>query len=151
MLQTPVDLSQLNPDANFDKWTNYGLDLTDMIKMEPGAIYQVRISFRREYAITDCVDAVREPLDLEINKYDENKSYSSLYNNYYGYGGYYSNFRQDREDACKDAYYSGGRFVKRNIYASNVGMIAKKGAAGNLFLTCNDLVSGAPLGIIKSN
>jgi len=149
VLQTPVDLGQLNPNTNFDKWTTYGLDLTDMIKMDPGAIYQVRISFRKDYAVTECSGASTEPLELEVNEYDENKSYSSLYNDYYGYEGYYSGFYQDRDDVCKDAYYAGDRFVKRNIYASNIGLIAKKGASGNLFLACNDLVSGAPLGNVK--
>jgi uncharacterized protein YfaS (alpha-2-macroglobulin family) len=148
VLQTAVDLSQLNPDASYDHWTSYGLDLTEMIKMDPGALYQVRISFRKEYAITDCLDANNEPLDLEINQFDENKDYTALYD-YYGYGGYYSGFYQDQDNACKDAYYARDRFVKRNIYASNVGMIAKKGATGSLFLACNDLVNGAPLSNVK--
>jgi alpha-2-macroglobulin len=48
--QQKIDLRTLNPNANTQTWQRYAFDLKDMIRKDPGAIYQVRIVFRRSYA-----------------------------------------------------------------------------------------------------
>jgi uncharacterized protein YfaS (alpha-2-macroglobulin family) len=60
---------------------------------------------------------------------------------YYTYG-----FRwEDRDDPCKDAYYSPDKKVSRNILASNFGIIAKKGADNILHVFVNDLLTALPV------
>ena len=144
--QTSIDLKELNQNANQGAWTNYALDLSELINVEPGAMYDVRIGFRKEYAITNCEDNTNEePLDLEVNKMDENKEYNSWFSNYYGRYGYYQNFHQEQDDPCKNAFYANSKFVHRKVYSSNIGVIAKKGSDGSLFLSSVDLSTAIPI------
>jgi uncharacterized protein YfaS (alpha-2-macroglobulin family) len=52
---------------------------------------------------------------------------------------------EDRNDPCKDAYYSPDKRVSRNILASNLGLIAKKGDDNILHVMVNDLISALPV------
>ena len=56
ILQKKVALSDLNPDANSQVWQRYALDLKDIIQQDPGAIYQVRLGFRKGYTIYNCTN-----------------------------------------------------------------------------------------------
>ena len=60
---------------------------------------------------------------------------------------YYSfNFNwRDRDNPCKDAYYYPDRGGSRNILASNIGLIAKKGEDNILHVMANDLITAMPL------
>jgi hypothetical protein len=139
-------LKELNQNANQGAWTTYALDLSNLIELEPGAMYDVRIGFRKEYAITNCDDNTNDQqLDLEVHPLDENKAYISWFDNYYGRYGYYRGFHSEQKDPCKNAYYSGNRFVRRKVYASNIGVIAKKGGDGSLFLSCVDITTTIPI------
>ena len=142
--QTSINLKELNQNANQGVWRNYAIDLSDIIQMEKGAIYEVRLSFRQEYGITECTDGT-EPLDLKQNAVDENKNYSSWSSSYYGRSGYYDEFYQDRDNPCKGGFYNSSRFIKRKIYSSNLGVLAKKGDDGSLFITCLDLRTAQPI------
>jgi alpha-2-macroglobulin len=54
-LQKKIALTDLDPNASAKAWQRYALDLKDLIKQDPAAIYQVRLSFRRSYALgLDC-------------------------------------------------------------------------------------------------
>lgn len=144
--QTSIDLKELNQNANQGTWTNYALDLSDLIEVEPGALYDVRIGFRKEYAISNCEENTNgKPLDLDTNPLDEDITYSPWFDNYYGRYGYYNEFHQDRDNPCKNGYYNGDRAIKRKVYASNIGLIAKKGDDGSLFLSCIDLTTANPI------
>src|SRR5690606_11616793 len=43
--------------TDFNKWNRYTLDLSEIIQPEPGAIYQVQVSFRKQYASLPCIAA----------------------------------------------------------------------------------------------
>ena len=78
----------------------------------------------------------REFWDDPENYYHD--SYDDLY--------YRFNFNwRDRENPCKDAYYYPDRGVSRNILASNIGLIAKKGEDNILHVMANDLITAMPL------
>jgi len=112
--QTSIDLKELNQNANQGVWRNYALDLSDVMQLEKGAIYEVRLSFRKEYAITDCEgNQSFEPLDLVQNVMNENKKYTSWHDGYYGRYGYYENYYKDRDNPCKNGFYNNNRFVTR--------------------------------------
>ncbi len=52
---------------------------------------------------------------------------------------------EDRDDPCKDAFYSPDKNVSRNILASNLGLIAKKGEDNILHVMVNDLLTALPV------
>jgi alpha-2-macroglobulin len=133
-------------------WNLYSINLADYIDVEPGVLYKVELGMRRSYSTYPCTG---QPKD---NKYEEalqqeeaqGETLWSDSENYYEDSEdivYYS-FRfkwEDRNDPCKDAYYSPQKKVSRNILASNLGLIAKKGEDNLLHVMVNDLISALPV------
>ena len=52
---------------------------------------------------------------------------------------------EDRDDPCKEAYYNPDRNVSRNILASNLGLMAKRGEDNILHVMANDLLTALPV------
>ncbi len=138
-----VNLGSLNPNADKSSWTRYALDLEKLVQTEKGAIYQIRIGFLPGYSDYFCETSdldEEENLTMMSDFYDEDGNIQTIFDSYYGVKGYYNGYNyRDRNDPCKPAFYNYTRFVKRNIFASNYGIIAKKGEDGSLFVAVNDL------------
>lgn len=151
----PIHESMVSLDAsgvmNLSEWNRFNLDISDLIETEPGAIYQVRINFRRAYSLYDCGETSTDELPLEGNiekdLWDEYGgedvgSYDSYYN--YGYNRGYS--WKERDNPCNDSYYAGSnRLVSTNILASDLGLIAKVGNNRKLTAYVTDLRTTKPI------
>lgn len=127
-------------------WNDFYIDLEKYIKAEPGAIYRVELSFEQEHAAYPCGDKNTAPLieHTLLQEEDEWDSYEDryYYDDYYYYEDYDHN---ERDDPCSPSYYGRRHTVARNILASDLGIIAKKGENGELFVAVTDLRSTAPL------
>ena len=145
-----VDLTQTTVDLR--SWNEHTLDLSKIINTEPGAIYEVAIGFRKDYALCDCdgedeEDPEKETSMLELDKnwdtYTESgeDSYWDYYYDDYNYG--------DRDNPCKFKYYHSGRVKKRNVLASDLGLIAKKGTDGNMGFVVTSLQTTDPESNVK--
>jgi uncharacterized protein YfaS (alpha-2-macroglobulin family) len=133
-------------------WNLYTIDLADYIDVEPGILYRVQLSMRRSYSLYPCAaqeadtryeellqqsqDLSRETWDGGDDYYEDNENYL-----YYSYGFQW----EDRNDPCKDAFFSPDKNISRNILASNLGLIAKKGVDNVLHIMVNDLLTALPL------
>lgn len=110
---------------DYGKWNSFSLNLSDLIKADPGAIYRIELDFKRSYSLYPCPNAV----ETEVEEEDWNETEQAEITNWDDwnyYGGYsYYNWRE-REDPCSDAYYR-NKSVARNILSSNIGIIAKEG------------------------
>ncbi len=63
---------------------------------------------------------------------------------------YYDNNRySDRDNPCKYAYYNQNRVQKRNVLASDLGLIAKRGTDGNMGFVVTDLQTTDPMSGVK--
>jgi alpha-2-macroglobulin len=146
-----VDLVN-RPGMNTGTWNLYTIDLSDYIDVEPGVLYKVSLGMRRSYSLYPCSG------EAEVSKYEdllkESEEQSRQFwddpDNYYSddYEDLYYRFNFDwreRENPCKDAYYYPGRGGSRNILASNLGLIAKKGEDNILHVMANDLITAMPL------
>ena len=159
ILQKKFSLSDLNANASAKTWQRYAIDLQDMIRKDPGAIYQVRIAFRKDY--TNCA-ASQEVLVPATEKEDDFGLKRSIMG---GERGIYwsdddpwywnedeegenpNNYSWERrEDPCAKEYYDDNHFVKRNAFVSDLGLTAKLGRDGSLFMAVTDLHTTAPLG-----
>lgn len=141
--QIRVNLAEVNPRADASRWTHYAIDLHPLIEADPNAIYQVRIGFKPSYAPLTCLSKYQEEVDLADNTGELVSFYE---NNYYGPAGYYEDYRwEDRDDPCKPAYYNNDHFISKNIFISNLGILAKK-SDKNLFVAVTDLRTAAPIG-----
>jgi uncharacterized protein YfaS (alpha-2-macroglobulin family) len=119
-------------------WKRYTLPLDQFIKEEPGAIYQVRLGFSKEDALCECLEQSSLQSVLPKFEKDDEGEFESIYN-----GDYYYDY-ENRDNPCKDGYYTSRHFVKKNILGSNIGIIAKRGKDKKLFISTTDLLKGAP-------
>jgi uncharacterized protein YfaS (alpha-2-macroglobulin family) len=134
---------------NLAEWTHHSLDLAELIEPEPGAIYEIALGFRPSYSLYQCdaedqdVNQETDPEMLQLHKNWDNPSWSSSYWDWYGSG--YS--WQDKDNPCKFSYYHGERVAKKNVLASDLGIIAKQADNGNLFVVSNLQTTAAMAGV----
>ena len=113
----------LNTDKRVDlhSWNRHAIDLSKLINPEPGAIYEVCLKMEKEHSLYTCTEA-DEPEEDEWEDYWDR-----------------------RENPCREEYYYDHQDVRRNILASDLGIIAKRGSGDQLFLAVNDLKTAQPL------
>jgi alpha-2-macroglobulin len=146
VIKKKIDLNIKNP-SDLGRWNMYSLDLGELIKAEPGAIYKVYIGFKKAYSTYSC-DAAEDDQDsmeevaTEMSEDEDDGSGYSYYGDYDGEDYYY--YDDDNSDPCSRSYYY-GKTVSRNILASDMGLLAKRGNDGNLIFAVNDLRTTLPL------
>ncbi|NSW95181.1 MAG: hypothetical protein HPY62_10795, partial [Bacteroidales bacterium] len=134
-----------------DTWNLYTIDLSEYINVEPGILYRVELSMRPSYSLYTCTGDVAGKYEELLDEYKERtRGYWDDPDNYYDDSDdmlYYSmGFDwEDRDDPCKEAYFSPDKKVTRNILASNIGIIAKMGADNQLKIAANDIVTALPM------
>lgn len=154
--QKTIKLTDLNPEASSKNWQRYALDLKDMIKQDPGAIYQVRFAFRRSYTTCGGGDG-----DLaSLGTPDDDGLLSSAMGGWRGiywqdsdeeeWWGENDDYSWDnRENPCSKEYYNREHFDKRNVFVSDLGLTAKRGRDGSLFMAVTDLHSAQPVSNVE--
>lgn len=144
-----VDLSEVEGKEE-GRWTSYHLDLGKILQEKgKSAIYRVELGFPKRYAKYPCSDQSEEE-----NEIPEDEKDRGLLSKEMGYrsGGYYQHDYdwQKKNDPCDEAYYYGTRTVEsRNVFASNMGLLAKKGEGEKLFCFANDLRSSEPISGVR--
>jgi uncharacterized protein YfaS (alpha-2-macroglobulin family) len=151
-----------NEIENNGKWKAYSIDLSKMIKADPGSIYRVELTIKQQYSLYKC-----DENDVSLNEEDEYYEEDYYYNDgeytieeaedldereeqywdnlIYSYNNNYYNWR-DRKNPCKKAYYDNeDRIVSANILASNLGVIAKKGTNKSYFFAVTDILTTNPV------
>lgn len=66
-------------------------------------------------------------------------------NDYWDLYHQYNEHYEDRDDPCKRTYYNFERAIVRNVLASNLGLVAKKGPDGSMLIAVSDILSTVPL------
>lgn len=139
--------------ADLRKPNRFSLQLDQLIKTEPGAIYNVKLSFKKEYSLYRCDNSNEEPERIdddmrstEEENWDSNdearqSSYWDFAEEYYG-----ENYNwNERDNPCHSSYYNPSRWVSKNVLSSDLGIVAKKGTGGEFFISVTDLISTKPL------
>lgn len=135
-------LGNLDPGT----WNNYALDLSKLIEPEPGAIYMVEIGFRAHQAVYPC-EAGNTIVSEQVTNREWKLSAEEEEAYWNNFGGYYypRNYNwRDRDNPCSVSYYSGNRRVQKNVLASDLGLIAKKGENNEVFFFVTDLRTAQP-------
>ncbi len=132
--------------TDLGKWNRFTLDLSKFISTEQGAIYQVQINFKKTYLAFVCEgeEASETQSGFEEENYEEEKelSYWDSYDDDY----YYEDYDwEQRDNPCHSSYYTGNRKIRRNIIASDLGLLAKRGGDGNTVVVVNDLKTTQPI------
>lgn len=148
-----------NKRDNDGLWKAHGINLTDFFKTDPGAMYRIEISFKKEYIAYDCsknrsktslheedeyydnygndtyISSGDEDEESREKRYWDNELYSWRNNNY--------NWQQ-RDNPCHEAYYNNDRIITTNVLGSNLGLIIKKDANKSYHFITNNLLSSMP-------
>lgn len=131
-----------------NKWSAYSLKINDLIKVEPGAIYQVQLSLRPEFSLYPCSDDAqvksvkRKSEDKNDQKWlstsyiDEGESWNEYEGNQYDW--------QNRNNPCYLSYFIQNRNTTRNVIASNIGLLAKRGMDNQLLVVATNLLTAQP-------
>src|SRR6185312_15682012 len=143
---------------NLNKKNHFMLEVEQVLHAEPGAIYRVIIGFRKEYSLYNCKaggrvlkssDTGDDEGDGEGNSYgsnsakinDEDDSFWARYDNYYPDGFNW----QEKDDPCSNSYFTKDRWAVRNIIASNIGLIAKRGNDNSMMIAVTNILSAKPM------
>ena len=137
---------------NTGAWNLYTIDISDYIDIEPGILYKVELGMRKSYSLYPCSNTGEAGKYEEALQQNEEKS-QEFWNdpeNYYEDSDDELYYRfdfdwNDRNNPCTEAYFSPDKRVSRNILASNLGLMAKKGADNILHVMVNDLLTALPL------
>jgi uncharacterized protein YfaS (alpha-2-macroglobulin family) len=141
---------------NLHKKTRFTLDLDKLIRTEPGAMYRVTIGFRQEYTTYNCEanvsasndeDEDQDEYDNYASNIDEEDEFWERYESYYP-----SHYRwSDRDNPCTPSYYTNERFASRNLLASNIGLVVKRGNDNSMLVVATDLLTAKPLSGVSLN
>ncbi len=143
----------LNPTTSMSqRWARYALDLTEIVKKEDqaGSMYRISLSFDRSNSLYPCADsAAANTQENSVQNWDEDQEAQA--SGWDGVEEYYDDnegYRwEDRENPCTPSYYRyGQKKAARNFLASNIGLMAKTGMPGHLFIVATDLLTAKPLG-----
>jgi uncharacterized protein YfaS (alpha-2-macroglobulin family) len=142
---------------NLTKKNRFMLDVDKLMRTEPGAIYRVIIGFRKEYSLYNCnagksVKAGDDEGDdeYESDEYggdnqskinDEDDEFWQRYDSYYPDGYNW----QERNDPCSGSYFTKTRWAMRNIIASNIGLIAKRGNDNSMTVAVTNILTAEPM------
>lgn len=142
------------------KWKAYAIDLSTMIKADPGALYRVELSMRKADAIYKCEQAnvdtdedqyyeddyyYTDTYTENASKDDEEREEQYWDNVIYSYQNKYYPWR-DRENPCKEAYYaSEENVISSNVLGSNLGVIVKMGTNKSYHFTVSNILSTEPV------
>ncbi|MES2690720.1 MAG: hypothetical protein V4658_09975, partial [Bacteroidota bacterium] len=134
------------------KPNRFAIELDKLIRTEPGAVYNVKVTFKKAYSLYRCGNdkKAEETTDEEMQSFEEENwdgaaqnetTYWDSYEDYYEEGFNWN----ERENPCHSSYYNMQRWVSRNIMASDLGIIAKQGSNNEILFAVSDLISTKPL------
>jgi hypothetical protein len=142
----------LTGDAGFDpnRYNLFTIDLANYIDPEPGILYRIELGMRPSYSLYPCSGRT------ERSKYEEMLDIADLDREWEGSDDYYQLSEEglfyeyaydwkERDNPCRDAYYSPYKKLVRNILASDLGIMAKSGTDNNLRIFVNDIKTAQPV------
>lgn len=140
---------RLDEDKSLDlhRWQNFSIDLKNLFREEPGALYNIRLSFRQAYSLYNQAQAGEfdllsgvTPSDGE--EWDRSRPYITRMAPDYRWEEY---DWSESDDPSKPSYYmSSERMPEYNLMASNIGLIVKRADGGEVWCSATDLISALP-------
>lgn len=135
--------------VRLDQWNTFNLDLSTMIKKDPGAIYRIELRMNHDYSLYPCEGATPSiPAEASLEKFnqitEEDEAVWDVPNSYY-YDDYSSDdYRwSERNDPCKPSYYV-NKSSSCIVMSSNLGIVAKKGNSREIQVAVTDILTTQP-------
>ena len=118
-----------NRSLDLHRWQNFSVDLKHLFRQERGAVYNIRLSFRKAYSLYDRTQAADfEPVGgvtaEDRNVWDQDDAYINRKAEDYNWEDY---DWDESDDPSKASYYMASeRMPEYNLAASNLGLIVKR-------------------------
>ncbi|PTN10384.1 alpha-2-macroglobulin [Mangrovibacterium marinum] len=141
--------------SELKNWNTYSVDLTKLIPIEPGAIYRIQLRFRKDYSLygmeqlpeaktVSPVDQLKakQQMQEEMEEWDRPGWYSD-----YDYPDDYKWSERNNPDHV--SYFNSDRFVERNLFATNLAVIAKGGSDERMNFAVTNLKTAEPESGVK--
>lgn len=162
VLRTTIPL-KINDPTQRKNWSRHFLDLSELIEVDPGAIYNVSLRFDHSHSTYPCEDVgATDEEQLFFFDREEEKPWSedswndSYYTGYHNNNAYYNEFHEDYYNSygysdspvnnpCRKSYYYQDVSVSTNILASDIGLIVKAGSDKQLHVFVTDLLTTEPI------
>ncbi|MBR6055282.1 MAG: alpha-2-macroglobulin [Bacteroidales bacterium] len=134
-----------DPSVDLHTWNDFPIDLTNLFKKEQGAIYRIRVTFRKEYSLYGKADdPLRYTDNGEVSLTDEDRvvwdtPQSYWWESYYDWDEYEWD---EKEDPDKASYYMDeDKFPVVNLMTSEIGLLAKYSDGKELWVSATKISS----------
>lgn len=142
-----------DPSKDLHQWQDFSVDLGNIMKKEPGAIYRIRLSFNKDYSLYDPSSRTAAVSTNLVSVAGgtmtaEDEDVWDVPNPYYYESDYDWELYnwEDRDNPLTPTYYMESyRFPECSLLASNLGIIAKASDTGKFWVTVNDISTTAPI------
>jgi len=143
----------LDRSLDLHEWNNFSIDLSDMLRREPGAIYRIRLSFRLDQSLYGGVEpgpammsaSFGKPSEEDEAEWDETSPW--YWDNDYDWQ-YYE--YEESDDPTKPSYYmESSRFPSIQLLTSDLGLVAKYSDGDKLWVGASDLLSAKPASSVQ--
>lgn len=137
---------------NLHRWQNFSIDLENLFREERGAIYNIRLSFRKAYSLYDKAKVGDIKIVSGLTKSDRaewDKEYAYIHRQAADYN--WDDYEWDEsDDPSKDSYYMSTKYMPEyNLMASSIGLIVKRADTDKLWCTATNLMTAAAMGGVR--
>ena len=140
-----------DPTIKLDEWNTFSLDLATLIKQDPGSVYRIEFTMKKEYSLYPCDGAVPQiPQGADLERFDNKMSDEDM-TQWDSPGYYYSNEWdwdeynwEQRENPCDPTFYM-NKSSFCVVLASNIGVTAKLGSENKMFVALTDILTTKPI------
>jgi len=146
---------QENDLDNSGVWKAHAIDLSQIFRADPGSLYHVELSFKKEYNAFGCgEDSSEENTEGQYNYGRRNSNSATTLdeaereerfwdNELYQWRYYQYNWREE-DNPCHSAYYQENKFAKTNVLGSDLALIVKKGKNKTYHFATTNLLTTEP-------
>ena len=138
----------LDASKDLHQWNDHSIDLSKLIKQEPGAIYRIRLSFRMDQSLYGGKEPLRRPAALsgkpsaqDEATWDTQRTW--YWDNDYDWADY--NWEEAGNPEKPSFYMDSDRFPYVTLLSSDIGLLAEYAQGDRLWVAATDLVSAKPL------
>lgn len=132
--------------VNLHRWQDFSIDLKGLFAKERGSIYNIRLTFRKEYSLYDR----SKPADIQqhggVTANDEatwDESYPYIYRENPDYNWSECNWNETG-DPSKASYYMCADMPEVNLVASDLGLIVKRSDDHSVSAAVTDIITARP-------
>ena len=138
----------LDASKDLHTWNTHSLDLSGLVKKEPGAIYRVRISFRLDQSLYGGKEVLQglnpvsgKPSKADESVWDQTEPY--YWENYYDWDEY--NWDESDDPTTPSYYMDSDRFPVVQLLGSDLGLVAEWAGTDKIWVAATDLISAKPV------